>query len=163
MDTERDKRTGTSGQGPVAASGTGKAGGDGFLTKDAILKADDRQVEVVNVPEWGGKVRVRGLTARERDAFEADITEERQGKDGEAEAKVDTKDIRAKLAQRSMVDADGGLLFTQAEVTALTQKSAKALNRVFSVAQRLSGLTRKDVEELAGNSDAATSADTSSD
>lgn len=136
--------------------------GDGFLTKDAILTSDDRQVEVVNVPEWGGKVRVRGLTARERDEFEAEITEERQGKEG-AETKVDTKDIRAKLAQRSMVDGDGGLMFTKAEVTALTQKSAKALNRVFSTAQRLSGLTRKDVDELAGNSGTATSADTSSD
>jgi hypothetical protein len=37
-------------------------------------------------------------------------------------------------------------------VEALGKKSAAALNRVFEVAQRLSGITDDDVEELAKNS-----------
>ncbi len=43
----------------------------GLLTKDDILGADDLATEDVEVPEWGGCVRVRALTGTERDAFEA--------------------------------------------------------------------------------------------
>ena len=38
------------------------------------------------------------------------------------------------------------------DVKALGKKSSLALNRVFEVAQRLNGLTERDMEELAGNS-----------
>jgi len=40
-------------------------------------------------------------------------------------------------------------LFTDADVKALGMKSAVALQRVFDVAQRLSGITSDDVDELA--------------
>ena len=33
------------------------------LTRDDILEADDRLTEWVDVPEWGGRVRIRALTA----------------------------------------------------------------------------------------------------
>ena len=42
-----------------------------LLSKTAILAAQDLQTEDVEVPEWGGAVRVRSFTGRERDAFEA--------------------------------------------------------------------------------------------
>ena len=44
-----------------------------YLTRDAILQATDLTFEDVAVPEWGGVVRVRGLTGTERDAFEASV------------------------------------------------------------------------------------------
>ena len=42
-----------------------------LLSKTAILAAQDLQTEDVEVPEWGGAVRVRSFTGRERDVFEA--------------------------------------------------------------------------------------------
>jgi hypothetical protein len=42
-----------------------------YLTRDAILQAPDLQGEDVAVPEWGGTVRVRGLSGAQRDAYEA--------------------------------------------------------------------------------------------
>ena len=39
-----------------------------LLSKSAILCANDLQTEDVDVPEWGGTVRVRSFTGRERDA-----------------------------------------------------------------------------------------------
>jgi hypothetical protein len=119
-----------------------------LLTKQQILAALDLPTEDVNVPEWGGVVRVRGLTGADRDAFEASVMTGR-GRDRE----VNLRNLRAKLVAMSLVDERGNRLFTDDEAIALGAKSAVALERVFAVAQRLSGLTAADVDELSKNSD----------
>lgn len=117
-----------------------------LLTRGEILAALDLPTEDVEVPEWGGCVRVRGMTGAERDRFEASVVEMR-GKS----ARVDMVNLRAKLAATCMVGEDGQRLFAEQDVEALGAKSAAALSRVFEAAQRLSGLTGADVEELAKN------------
>ena len=117
-----------------------------LLTRDAILQADDLPTEDVEVPEWGGTVRVRGLTGAERDAFEASIVEQRGKK-----THFNMVNLRARLVALSVVDEDGKRVFSDSDVKALGHKSAVALQRVFKAAQRLSGLTAEDVEELAKN------------
>lgn len=117
-----------------------------LLTRDDILKAQDLPTERVSCPEWGGEVIVRGLTGAERDAFEQGIVETR-GKN----TRMNLKNIRARLVALTVVDEQGNRLFSDDDVEPLGRKSATALNRVFEVAQRLSGLTPADVEELAGN------------
>jgi len=116
-----------------------------YLSRDAILDADDIKTEDVAVPEWGGTVKIKALMGVERDKFEADMVKSNN--------KYDFANIRAKLVAMSVVDADGNRLFTDQDVAALGNKSAGALNRVFEVAQRLSGLTQEDVDELAKNSE----------
>jgi hypothetical protein len=130
----------------------------GLLTREQILQAEDLAFEDVAVPEWGGTVRVRGLTGAERDQFESTIVS-LNGR----QSKVDTRNVRAKLAALTMIDADGKRLFSDRDVQQLGLKSAAALDRVFDAAQRLSGLSEQDIEELAGNladgqSDGSTSA-----
>ena len=120
------------------------------LTRDEILAADDIQTEVVEVPEWAGSVIVQGLTGSERDAFEKTII---SNMDGKGPPKSDLRNFRAKLAAWSIVDEDGKRVFSQADVVALGAKSAAALQRVFNVAQRLSGLSEEDIEELTKNSE----------
>lgn len=120
------------------------------LTKAQILDADDLPSELVDVPEWGGLVRVRTMTGVERDAFEQAIMEGR-GDD----RTVNLRNIRAKLAALTITNGDGVLMFGDAEVHALGRKSALALDRIFGVAQRLNGLTGEDVDELAKNSSSA--------
>ena len=114
------------------------------LSRDDILKADDIQIEEVEVPEWGGTLFVKGMTGTERDAFETSIVETR-GKN----SRVNMKNIRAKLAIHSICDEKGKTIFTAKDVEVLGNKSAAALQRVFDVASRLSGISDKDVEELA--------------
>ena len=124
-----------------------------LLDRDAILGAQDLPTEDVSVPEWGGTVRVRGLTGSERDAWEASLV---QGA-GTKHARLVLADVRARLLARTIVDEEGKHIFGDGDIKALSAKSAMALERVFKVAQRLSGLTDEDVEELAGNSDSAPS------
>ena len=78
-----------------------------LLSKTAILCANDLQTEDVDVPEWGGAVRVRSFTGRERDAFEASMVRG-EGKD----RKVDLTNMRARLVGLTVIDEGGQRLFT---------------------------------------------------
>ncbi len=91
----------------------------GYLTREAILNAQDLPTEAVEAPEWGGSVLVRGMTGAERDAFESSVVS-MNGKD----ARVNTANIRAKMAAMCIVDENGARLFDEADVTALGMKSA---------------------------------------
>lgn len=117
-----------------------------LLTRDSILQAQDIQTEDVEVPEWGGTVRVRGLTGAQRDQFESSIVS-LKGKRQD----INMQNVRAKLVALSVVDEEGQRIFQDDDIRALGMKSAVALQRVFDVAQRLSGITEDDVEELAKN------------
>lgn len=117
-----------------------------FLGRDAIFAIADLKTEEVRVPEWGGTVRVRSLTGLERDKFESESMEKR----GDGYEAI-FKNLRARLITLSVVDGEGNRLFKDGDAQKVGSKNAAALNRVFEVAQRLSGLTGKDVEDLAKN------------
>lgn len=114
------------------------------LTKDAILKAGALPQERVDLPEMGGHVIVRGLTGRERDAYEAGlVTRDRKGR---SEQNLDN--VRARLVVLTCFDDEGARIFGPADVAAVGDLPAKVLDRLFDVARRLSGMTEEDVKEL---------------
>ena len=123
-----------------------------LLTAAEILEKDDSQHEDVAVPEWGGTVRMCALSGDERDAYEKSIVRV-TGKGKSESREIVMEGIRAKLVARSAVDDKGARLFTDAQVSALGKKNAAVLDRLFAVAQRLSGLSKEDVDELAGESE----------
>ncbi|MEU1805835.1 hypothetical protein [Streptomyces sp. NPDC019937] len=119
-----------------------------YLSAEQILGANDLGYEDVDVPEWGGTVRVRELPGTERDKFEAQFL----GKDGASIRSEGLEGFRARLAAAAIVDADGKPLFrSAAETKRLGEKSANALQRVVDAAMRLSGMGDQDVAELTGN------------
>ena len=122
-----------------------------YLTKETILSANDVEIKEVEVPEWGGVVCVRGMTARERQRYEESL----QGKKGQ----INTRNALEKLVVLCIVDKDGNRLFTNDDIAALSKKSAKALMRVATVATELSGLTKEDMEEMVENFDETTLSD----
>lgn len=125
-----------------------------MLTKEQILQADDIKTKKVNVPEWGGELYICTMSGTERDAFEQSIIETR-GKS----VKVNLQNIRAKLCVQTIVDEKRNKLFSLDDVTALGKKSAKALDRIFAIAQKLNGISGEDVEDLAKNLGNGLSAD----
>jgi hypothetical protein len=121
-----------------------------ILTREQILQASDLQRETVAVPEWGGEVVVRSMTGNERDQYEAGMIELRQsGK--KTSYSVRLEKARARLCSLTICDESGQRLFSEADMDSLGGKNASALDRVFDVAKRLSGLRESDVEELAKN------------
>jgi hypothetical protein len=118
-----------------------------ILTKDEILKADDLKRELVDIPEWGGSVYVKMLTGAERDDLEASVML--------GSGKRNYVNLRAKMVVLSTVDAEGNRLFTIQDIKAIGGKAVAALDRIFTVAQRLSKMTPKDINDLAKKSNPA--------
>jgi hypothetical protein len=121
-----------------------------YLSRDAILTASDIQTEEVAVSEWGGSVLVRGMTGAQRDAYE-DASLSMPDKKKQTRAFI-YKNARARLVAWSVVDENGKLVFSDADIPRLSEKSAAALQRIFNVAMRLSGISEEDIEELVKNS-----------
>ena len=118
-----------------------------YLSKAEILAQDDLKYEDVQVPEWGGAwVRVRSMSASERDHFEAS-TVQRNGKS----VTTNLENIRARLCIACVVDESGERMFQEEDTFPLGGKAAAALDRIFAVAQKLNGLREEDVNELAAN------------
>lgn len=117
-----------------------------MLNKEQILKAEDLKYEVVNVPEWNGEVKVRSLTGTERDEFESSLFEAKG-----ADVKRNMANMRAKLLALCMVGANNERLFSSKDIEALGGKSAKALDRIFSIAQKLNGIGAQEIDELTKN------------
>lgn len=108
-----------------------------LLGKAAILAAADLPHEDVPVPEWGGTVRVRAMSGKDRDDHDimARDAVEKSGAMG---------NWRARFCAMVMVDESGARLFPDvSDVESLGSKSAAALDRVYDVGRRLSGLTRE--------------------
>jgi len=128
------------------------------LSKDQILNAPDIVYETIDVPEWGGKIKVKSLTGDERDGWEQSIIDMRGNV---AAAKL--AGAQARLCALTIVDDDGKQLFTNSDVKALGAKSALALARVFEVSKRLSRLTDEDVDKVLGNSESVQSESSTTD
>ncbi|MFF8768491.1 hypothetical protein ACF07Q_28585 [Nocardiopsis dassonvillei] len=128
-----------------------------LLSRDEILQADDRKYETVHVPQWGGSVRIRSLDGKERDIFEKSLVDKKTG----APSKVEN--ARARLVAWTVVDADGRRIFSQGDIEALGKKSAAALDKVFTAARKLSGMTDEDLAELVEDFDVTPDGASSSD
>lgn len=102
------------------------------LTKEQILTADDLPTREVEVPEWGGTVRVRTLTGAQRDEYDQAFRDKRKGNS------LDLRGLRSLLVAMSVVDDAGNQMFTRADVDALQGKNTAAIERVFAAAQELS-------------------------
>lgn len=121
-----------------------------MLTREQIKAIQDLKVETVLVPEWGGEVSVRGFTGLERDAFEQKCLEQ-----GSGTAKQNIKGLKLRMVMETVCTEDGtALLFKEEDRGWLAEKSAAAIDRIFQVAKRLSGMGDEEVEKLAENSSA---------
>lgn len=120
-----------------------------LLNRDQIESADDTPFEIVSVPEWGGDVKIVGLSGEDVDRYEASVLRLRKGKPD-----VALQNATARLVAWCMVDENNSRLFpNEGDVKMLGKKSGKALQKCFDVAARLSGLRPEDVEAMVENFD----------
>lgn len=124
--------------------------------REALLNATT-PTEVVQLPEIGASVTVRGMTGRERDAFEASCV-----KGTGKKRTTDLANIRAKLVAFCCLDEHGNRAFSEDEAEALGNVRGDVINRLFTVAQRLSGLSQEDVDELGQGYETTTASSTAS-
>lgn len=115
-----------------------------LLTKEQILQATDVDIEEIEVPEWGGVVRVCGLDAHYvQRLIQSGFIDQSSG---EADmGKLNLID----LAARSLVDEKGEQLLTRTEAKALGKKAFAPLMRVATKALQLTGFGA-DADETEG-------------
>ena len=117
-----------------------------LLTKDQILGADDIVTKEINVPQWGGSVKIRTMTASDRDRFEQQVFS--------GNTKSERRDnIRALMLSICIVDESGNRVFGEKDVKALGGKSAAAVDAIFSEIQKMNALSDADIDEAAKNSE----------
>lgn len=90
-----------------------------LLKRDAILAVNDSAVQDVDIPEWGGTVRVRSMTVAERSEFATRLNN--------AEEKTS---IGSWLVATLAIDEAGAALFQPADVAVLEKKNPKAIDRL---------------------------------
>ncbi len=113
-----------------------------MLSRADILKLTPQfPREEVQVPEWGGSVWVRTLSAAERDKLEAEWERTKR------------VNFRARLALYTLCDQNGVALMQEQDLHTLGNQASSALNRITEVAFRLNGFTKADEADLEKNSE----------
>lgn len=132
-----------------------------ILNRQQILRARDIRTQDVNVPEWGGDVRVRGATAEEWDGYTQSLYTSKVI-DGETVQQDNYANAKALLIVQCVVDEKGERIFTDDEAAALARKSASASKRIFDAIKELSGQTKQARGIAEGNSGTGSGSGTSS-
>lgn len=121
----------------------GNAPMSGAVLRDRILAADDQPLVPVDVPEWGVRVWVKPMSAAQRDAFEAAVSDDN--------GVIDKTNFRANLVVRCVVDPETkARVFQTEDAKMLGTKNALPVGRIFDAAAKSSGLTPDDVAGLEG-------------
>lgn len=113
-----------------------------FLTLIASTEIERADIQLLDNP-----VYVKAINAAERDAFEASCMAGKGKNRG-----VNMENVRARLLVLALCDENGTRLFGNQEAELLGTVPALIIDKLFSIAQRLGGLSPADVEEIAGNS-----------
>jgi hypothetical protein len=121
------------------------------FTRESLRKAPVRTYAEISVPEWAPehdpepeswRIRLRSLTGRERDRFEASTAPKGQRQ------KQNLDNFRARLVVLCIVGEDNEPIFNNGDVKMVGEMNSAGLSRVFNKCNEMNGLTEEDVEEL---------------
>ena len=107
--------------------------------RDKILSVDDIQTKMVEVPEWGVTVEIRGMNGADRQAILDSAA---------ASEEVTAGGMFIDVILATVYDPETGeRLFSEDDKGALLSKNANALDRMAKVGFELSGLAADSVDE----------------
>lgn len=108
--------------------------------RELLLKPAETPVEIVPLPELGDgvTVRVKGMNARERGAFDMQFV-----RNGTADTSKQ-KQMRERMIVACAVDDSGSRMFTIDDVGALGLQRVDLIDRIFEACQRVNGDKGKD-------------------
>ncbi len=107
-----------------------------YLTAAEILAASDITEEDVDVPEWGGKVRIRAFTKARQQELRRMATDPRTGR-------IDNEKLEMQIFIHGVITPS----FVPMQQTELKDKSAGAMDKVLTRIMAISGLTSEAVAD----------------
>lgn len=115
-----------------------------LLTREQILAARDVPARELDVPEWGGRIRLRAMTGVDRDEYMTALAAaQKAGEEGQRWHR-----LMALLVTLCAVDDRGDRIFVPDDVESLATKSAAVLERISNEVQAVNALGDKQVEQL---------------
>ena len=109
----------------------------GTLSRDQILGADDRKTDELEVPEWGGSVKIRSMSGSEVQKYVEAV---------QADEDADIKHM-CLLIHFSVVGDDGKKLFSTEDIEALADKNLLVLRSVSEACIAVNGLNQAEVAD----------------
>ena len=119
-----------------------KEGANGLLGRNQILGASDLKTAHVDVPEWGGRVRVRAMNAGERSELGAVWS-----KDGMP------NEFFPKIVARCVIDENGKRVFRDQDIPVIGERSWDPIERIVTQVLEMSALTAEAAKELGKDSE----------
>ena len=108
-----------------------------LLNKDQIFAIDDIKTKIVDIPEWGGEIKLRVLSVGAQIKFD--------------EYREDDKKAIMYSIINSCVNEDVSYLFNEEDIQHLEQKDPNVIMRLFNEIISLNKQKENDIEELAKN------------
>ena len=134
-----------------------------LLNFDDIVDSQDKEYQDVDVPEWGGTVRIATMSGEDRDRWELSMMQADDSSERGFKLNFDAYS-RVRLVAMCLVDDNFNRIFvTKEQIERLSQKSGKVMDLLYDVAQRVNGITDEDIDDLEKNSVSAQNGDSGSD
>jgi len=125
-----------------------------LLNRSQLLEKEELQIEKIEF-ENGDFVYVRQMTGHERDLFEQSLLRKIKDAKGNITYEQATDDFRAKLAVVTVCNEKGETVFLPSDYALLSKNmSAKRLEMIINIAQKLNAITEEDKENILKNSEA---------
>ena len=113
--------------------------------RDRIIAVDDTQKEIVTITEWGVEVEIRGMSGAARASISQDAAENN--------GNINFLKMMPELVVQCCFDPiTGEQVFDASDKELVMGKSGAALDRIVSIAMRLSGFGDKAVDEAGKDS-----------
>jgi hypothetical protein len=109
------------------------------LDRAAIIASAKPRIVTISVPEWGGDVCLREITAGQRDQWDAWQIEN--------EGAARYANIRARLLVLTICDEHGVRLFADNDIAVVSGLPAMSIDRLWDASCKLVGLRPEDVEK----------------
>ena len=123
-----------------------------LLNFDDIVDSQDKEYQDVDVPEWGGTVRIATMSGEDRDRWELSMMQADDSSERGFKLNFDAYS-RVRLVAMCLVDDNFNRIFvTKEQIEKLSQKSGKVMDLLYDVAQRVNGITESDIDDLEKNS-----------
>ena len=130
-----------------------------LLNFDDIVDSQDKEYQDVDVPEWGGTVRIATMSGEDRDRWELSMMQADDSSERGFKLNFDAYS-RVRLVAMCLVDDNFNRIFvTKEQIERLSQKSGKVMDMLYDVAQRVNGITDEDIDDLEKNSVSAQNGD----
>ena len=130
-----------------------------LLNFDDIVDSQDKEYQDVDVPEWGGTVRIATMSGEDRDRWELSMMQADDSSERGFKLNFDAYS-RVRLVAMCLVDDNFNRIFvTKEQIERLSQKSGKVMDLLYDVAQRVNGITDEDIDDLEKNSESAQNGD----